>query len=63
MIEEYTFGSMTIDGHHYSSDLKIFPNHITSNWWRKEGHVLKKLVMHGKTINSPRIRRLWLAST
>jgi len=40
MIEDYTFGSMTIDGHHYSSDLKIFPDHITSNWWRKEGHVL-----------------------
>ncbi len=40
MIEKYTFGSMTIDGQIYSSDLKIFPDHIISNWWRKEGHIL-----------------------
>jgi len=40
VIEEYTFGSMTIDGHQYSSDLKIFSDHILSNWWRKEGHML-----------------------
>ena len=40
MIEDYTFGSMIIDGNHYHSDLKIFPDHIVSNWWRKEGHIL-----------------------
>ena len=40
MIEEYTFGSIIIDGNQYHDDLKIFPDHIVSNWWRKEGHIL-----------------------
>ncbi|MEW6379799.1 MAG: MTH938/NDUFAF3 family protein [bacterium] len=39
-IEDYTFGSIVIDGVRYDSDLKIFPDRVISPWWRKEGHVL-----------------------
>ncbi len=40
MIEHYTFGSMTIQGKRYDSDLKIVNNRVIPNWWRKEGHRL-----------------------
>ena len=40
MIESYLFGSMVIDGKEYTNDLIIYPDHIQSSWWRKEGHRL-----------------------
>ena len=39
-IDSYSFGSMTVDGRMYTSDLIIFPNKIISDWWREEGHSL-----------------------
>jgi hypothetical protein len=40
-INSYSFGSMNIDGKHYSSDLIIYPDgKINSSWWRKRGHNL-----------------------
>ena len=39
-IDSYTFGMVTIDGHTYTSDLKIFPDKVKPNWWREEGHKL-----------------------
>jgi len=39
-IDRYEFGMATIDGHTYTSDLKIFPNRVKPNWWREEGHEL-----------------------
>jgi len=39
-IEAYSFGSMTVDGTVYRSDLIIFPRRISTNWWRKSGHSL-----------------------
>ena len=40
MIENYSFGSITIDGKSYRSDLIIYPDHIDDSWWRVEGHKL-----------------------
>jgi hypothetical protein len=41
MIQSTTFGSMTIDGRTYHSDLIIFPDgRVQDNWWRRRGHVL-----------------------
>ena len=41
MIESATFGTMTIDGKSYSTDLIIFPDgHVEDEWWRKSGHLL-----------------------
>jgi hypothetical protein len=38
MIESFNFGQMIIDNQKYSKDLIIYPDHIDSSWWRKEGH-------------------------
>jgi hypothetical protein len=40
-IDSYSFGSMTVDGKTYRSDIIIFPDHIDPNWWRAEGHSLR----------------------
>jgi hypothetical protein len=40
MIENYRFGSITIDGKKYDSDVIIYPDRVDSSWWRKEGHRL-----------------------
>ena len=39
-IDTYSFGSMTVDGKTYTADIIVFPDHIQSNWWRREGHSL-----------------------
>lgn len=41
MIEGYRFGEIKISGKSYRSDVIIYPNHIDSNWWRKQGHNLE----------------------
>ena len=40
MIDSYSFGSITVDGRRYSSDVIIYPERVDSSWWRKEGHNL-----------------------
>jgi hypothetical protein len=37
-IEQYSFGSITISGKRYSSDLMIINGEVYSDWWRKSGH-------------------------
>jgi hypothetical protein len=39
-IEHYSFGSITIDGRTYTSDVIIYPEKVDASWWRKEGHNL-----------------------
>ena len=42
-IEKCAFGSITIDGKTYQSDLIIYPDgSIQDTWWRKSGHILSK---------------------
>ncbi len=40
-ITHYSFGKITVDGKTYTSDVIIFPEHVNSSWWRKEGHLLQ----------------------
>ena len=41
MIDSFSFGTMTIDGRSYTSDLMIFPDgSVRDSWWRTSGHVL-----------------------
>lgn len=40
MIERYRFGSITIDGKKYSSDLKIVNGEVVEGWWRRSGHLV-----------------------
>jgi hypothetical protein len=38
-IDSFSFGSMTIDGRRYTSDLIIYPNGaVRDGWWRRRGH-------------------------
>ena len=39
-IEHYSFGTITIDGKSYTSDVIIYPERVDSSWWRKQGHSL-----------------------
>jgi hypothetical protein len=39
-INNYSFGTITVDGKAYNSDIIIFPDHILPNWKRAEGHSL-----------------------
>ena len=40
MIDSYSFGSITVNGRRYTSDLIIYPDRVDSSWWRREGHNL-----------------------
>ena len=40
MIEHYSFGSITISGKRYTSDLTIINGQVHSDWWRKSGHTV-----------------------
>lgn len=40
-ITHYSFGTITIDGHTYASDVIIYLDRVDSKWRRKEGHLLQ----------------------
>ncbi|MGD8979564.1 MAG: MTH938/NDUFAF3 family protein, partial [candidate division WOR-3 bacterium] len=40
MIEAYQFGEIRVSGKNYHNDVIIYPDHIDSKWWRKQGHTL-----------------------
>jgi hypothetical protein len=41
MINNYSFGTLTIDNQTYTSDLIIYADGtVEANWWRKKGHRL-----------------------
>jgi len=40
MIEEYKFGSITIDGKVYDYDVEVRWDGEILKWWRKESHVI-----------------------
>ncbi|MBA7507357.1 hypothetical protein ES706_06076 [subsurface metagenome] len=40
IIDSYQFGLIVINGKKYTSDVIIFPDSVTDNWWRRTGHQL-----------------------
>lgn len=40
MIEEYHFGSITIDGENYTYDVEVRWTGEVLKWWRKESHLI-----------------------
>ena len=40
IIDSYQFGQIVINGKKYTSDVIIFSNSVTDNWWRRTGHQL-----------------------
>ncbi len=56
MIEDYSFGHITIDGTAYSSDLIIYPDGtVADGWWRKSGHRLEAADIEGLIAASPEV--------
>ncbi|MBI5116819.1 hypothetical protein HZA56_10125 [Candidatus Poribacteria bacterium] len=41
IIKGYSFGVVSVDGTKYERDIIIYPDRIQSEWWRKEGHMLR----------------------
>ena len=39
-VEEYEFGRIRIDGREYRNDVIVFPDRVSPEWWRKDGHSL-----------------------
>lgn len=40
-IDNYAFGTITIEGTTYTKDVLLLPPRVHSPWWRKEGHRLE----------------------
>jgi hypothetical protein len=40
VIEAYQFGEIRVSGKKYHNDVIIYPDHVDSKWWRKQGHAL-----------------------
>ncbi len=40
IIDSYQFGLIVVSGKKYTSDVIIFPDRVSDNWWRKTGHQL-----------------------
>ena len=40
MIEDYTFGKISIRGKIYHTDIKIINGAVYPDWWRKDGHAV-----------------------
>lgn len=53
IIENYSFGSIKINGKKYRKDVIIFPDSVYSPWWRKEGHRLSIEDLKEVIDNSP----------
>lgn len=41
IIRGYSFGTITVDGRIYESDVIIRPNQVQDGWWRKDAHNLQ----------------------
>lgn len=40
MIEDYQFGSITVNGEIYTHDIEVFWTDEVFDWWRKESHII-----------------------
>jgi len=55
MIENYSFGRITIDGCTYTADVIIYPDHVDGSWWRLEGHKLQPEDLTGVFAAEPEV--------
>ncbi len=54
-IDSYQFGEIVIDGQPYSKDLIIFPEGVSPNWWREQGHSLGIADLQEVRTNTPQV--------
>lgn len=52
-IEDYSFGTIRIDGQKYQQDVIVYPDRVDSGWWRKEGHRLQLEDISGVLVAPP----------
>jgi len=43
MIDEYSFGSIKVNGKKFTGDIIIYPDKITLNWRREQGHLMTQV--------------------
>ncbi len=55
MINDYLFGSITINNQSYRSDVIIYPDRVDANWWRKEGHALYPADIKEVIVQNPEV--------
>lgn len=39
-LDDYSFGSIRVDGEVHTKDLIVLPERVVPNWWRRQGHSL-----------------------
>jgi hypothetical protein len=39
-LDDYSFGSVRVDGEVHTKDLIVLPDRVVPNWWRQQGHSL-----------------------
>jgi hypothetical protein len=39
-IEQYSFGSVVVEGERHSRDVIVLPGRVVGDWWRRDGHSL-----------------------
>ncbi len=54
-IDSFQFGQIIIDGQRYNKDLIIFPEGISPNWWREQGHSLSVVDLQEVLANPPQV--------
>ena len=56
MIDTFEFGTITIRGQTYTTDVLIFPDgRVADGWWRKHGHRLSKRDLDTLLTNQPEV--------
>ncbi len=39
-LEDYSFGSLRVDGAEHTRDVIVLPTRVVGEWWRRDGHSL-----------------------
>jgi hypothetical protein len=55
VIDDYSFGCITVDGKEYRSDIIILPHTIVPQWRRQEGHLLQLVDIEQHEGSLPRL--------
>ncbi len=56
MIDAFEFGTITIQGQTYTTDVMIFPDgRVADGWWRKHGHRLSMRDLETLLANDPEV--------
>jgi hypothetical protein len=40
VLEDYSFGTLRVDGEEHRRDVIVLPTRVVEDWWRRDGHSL-----------------------